>query len=390
MKRILIFAGTRPEVIKMAPVIRALKNMPDTFEVRICSTGQHRELISTAFADFDVVPDIQLNVMSANQSLSQLSGRLFGAIGDLVQNEMPDAVLVQGDTTTVMIAALCAFYRNVPVGHVEAGLRSHDINAPFPEEMNRRIATLASTWFFAPTERAGANLLAEGIPAASIYVTGNTVVDALLQTVSGISKTPPVLPDSIERLVVAGQRIVVVTGHRRENFGRGLENICDALVRLARAHPDVAFVYPLHLNPNVVGPVTDRLSGIENIYLEKPLPYSAFIRLMDLSLLILTDSGGAQEEGPSLRKPVLVMRDVTERPEGVEAGTSILVGTDAERIFTEVHRLLTDSSLYATMTSAGNPFGDGTAGKNIAMILCRLLAPNDSANRDACLDNVAS
>lgn len=385
MKRIFVFIGTRPEAIKMAPVVKALKRMPEIFEVRVCSTGQHKEMISTALADFDIVPDVEFDVMSPDQSLSQLSSRLFGAIGDLMHNETPNAVLVQGDTTTVMIASLCAFYRNIPVGHVEAGLRSHDMMAPFPEEMNRRITTLASTWFFAPTEHARANLLSENIAAAAVHVTGNTVVDALQWTVASIHKAPPILPPKIERLSCTGQRIVLITGHRRENFGRGLENICDALVRLARTHPDVAFVYPLHLNPNVLGPVTERLANIENIYLEKPLPYGAFIRLMNLSHFVLTDSGGVQEEGPSLGKPVLIMRAVTERPEGIEAGISTLVGTDSSQIFAQAHRLLVDNALYANMVSARNPFGDGTAGERIAAILCRDLASNPGRSCDGIL-----
>jgi UDP-N-acetylglucosamine 2-epimerase len=375
VKRLLIFAGTRPEAIKVAPVVRALREMEDVFEARLCSTGQHREMLQQAFADFDLAPDVDLKVMAHDQTLAALSGRLFPAIDGLLERERPDAILVQGDTTTVQIAALCGFYRSIPVGHIEAGLRSGDLAAPFPEEMNRRIATQASRWHFAPTERARANLLAEHVPDEAIFVTGNTVIDSLLEMAARVRRMPPPLPPRLEALAGSGRPIVLITGHRRESFGQGFEDICTALARLAKAHPDVAFVYPVHLNPNVSEIVGARLSGIDNIMLERPLAYRAFVRMMDVSRLILTDSGGVQEEAPSLGKPVLVMREVTERPEGVEAGVSRLVGSDPEVIVKAVGELLTDEAAYRRMASAQNPYGDGTAGRRIAAVLRAALSP---------------
>jgi UDP-N-acetylglucosamine 2-epimerase (non-hydrolysing) len=332
MKRILVFAGTRPEAIKIFPVVRALRQMADAFEVRICASGQHREMLAQAFADFGLVPDIDLAVMAPGQSLASLSGRLFSAIDEVLERERPDAILVQGDTTTVQVASLCGFYREIPVGHIEAGLRSHDLHAPFPEEMNRRITTLTAAWHFAPTELARRNLLAEAIPADTVFVTGNTVIDSLLEMVERVRRDPPPLPPRLVAVAASGRPIVLVTGHRRESFGRGFEDICSALKRLAERHPDACFVYPVHLNPKVKDVVTARLSGVPNIILEAPLTYRPFVRMMDICRLILTDSGGLQEEGPSLGKPVLVMREVTERPEGIEAGVSRLVGSDPDVI----------------------------------------------------------
>jgi UDP-N-acetylglucosamine 2-epimerase len=369
MKRILIFAGTRPEAIKVAPVVRALRDLGEAFEVRLCSTGQHGEMLEQALADFELSPDIELEVMAPGQTLAGLSGRLFPAIDALLEREQPDAILVQGDTTTVQVAALCAFYRRIPLGHIEAGLRSGDLAAPFPEEMNRRIATLAARWHYAPTERARRNLLAEQIPEAAILVTGNTVIDALLETVERTRRAPPPLPSALAAVVASDRPMVLITGHRRESFGQGFQDICMALRRLADAHPETAFVYPVHLNPNVLDIVTGQLSGVPNILLERPLAYRAFVRMMDRARLILTDSGGVQEEAPSLGKPVLVMRSVTERPEGVEAGVSLLVGSDPDTIVREVSRLLTDEAAYRRMASASNPYGDGAAGRRIAAAL---------------------
>ncbi len=367
--RILVVAGTRPEAIKLAPVVRALRALGQVFDVRLCSTGQHREMLAQAFADFDLAPDSELEVMQSNQTLAGLSARLFCAIDELLAQEHPDAVLVEGDTTTVEVAALCAFYRQVPVGHVEAGLRSHDLSLPFPEELNRRITALATTWHFAPTALAKCNLEAEGIRPESVFVTGNTVVDALLDTRERVRKAPPPLPQRIESAMARKSPIVLITGHRRESFGQGFRNICDALHSLARSHPQTTFVYPVHLNPSVRQPVHERLANIENIVLEEPLAYRAFVRLMEASRLILTDSGGIQEEGPSLGKPVLIMRDVTERPEGVEAGVNCLVGTLPDSIVSGVEELLSNEQTYKRMSAARNPYGDGTAAKQIAAIL---------------------
>lgn len=374
MKKILVLAGTRPEAIKMVPVVRALQAMDDVFAVTLCASGQHKEMLAQAFADFDLAPDLDLGVMAPSQTLAGLSARLFAAVDDLLARETPDALLVQGDTTTAQVAALAAFYRRIPVGHVEAGLRSHDLEAPFPEELNRRIISMVGRWHFAPTPLARQNLLDEKVPAASIHVTGNTVVDALLEMRGRIAKDPPALPPRIEALMAARAPIVLVTGHRRESFGQGFENICEGLRRLAERHPDVSFVYPVHLNPRVGEIVRARLGHIANVVLEAPLSYKPFVRLMDASRLLLTDSGGLQEEGPSLGKPVLIMRKTTERPEGVIAGVNALVGADADAIFAGVHRLLSDPAAYASMAQAKNPYGDGTAGTQIAAILRKSLA----------------
>jgi UDP-N-acetylglucosamine 2-epimerase len=377
MKKVLVLAGTRPEAIKMVPVVRALRAISDMFDVRLCASGQHKEMLEQAFADFDLKPDVDLGVMEPAQTLASLSARLFTAVDALLEREKPDAILVQGDTTTAEVASLCAFYRRIPLGHVEAGLRSHDMEAPFPEEMNRRVISMVGTWHFAPTELAKKNLLDEKVPAASIFVTGNTVIDALLEMRERIRKSVPALPPKIEAVLAAKRTIVLITGHRRESFGQGFENICEALRQLAERHTDVSFIYPVHLNPAVGEIVRARLGGIGNIVLEAPLSYKPFVRLMDASKLLLTDSGGLQEEGPSLGKPVLIMRKTTERPEGVTAGVNKLVGTDVESIFGNVDQLLTDSAAYAQMASTKNPYGDGTAGQQIAEILLSTLVAGE-------------
>jgi UDP-N-acetylglucosamine 2-epimerase len=369
MSKVLVFSGTRPEAIKMVPVVRALRASSGAFDVRLCASGQHKEMLVQAFADFDMTPDIDLGVMEPNQTLASLSARLFAAIDTLLEREKPDLILVQGDTTTAEVAALCAFYRRIPVGHVEAGLRSHNMEAPFPEEMNRRLIGMVATWHFAPTELSKRNLLDEKVSPSSIFVTGNTVLDALIEIRERILGDVPPLPPRIAALVAARRPIVLITGHRRENFGQGFENICEALRRLAERHPDAAFVYPVHLNPAVGGIVNARLAHIANVFLEPPLSYKPFIRLMDASRILLTDSGGLQEEGPALGKPVLIMRATTERPEGVEAGVNRLVGTDPDTIFAAADELLSDAAAYAKMAKAKSPFGDGTAGKQIAEIL---------------------
>jgi UDP-N-acetylglucosamine 2-epimerase (non-hydrolysing) len=368
VKKVLIFAGTRPEAIKMVPVVRALRASTNV-QVMLCSSGQHREMLEQAFADFDLKPDVDLGVMQPEQTLANLSARLFTAIDALLARENPDAILVQGDTTTAEVASLCAFYRRIPLGHVEAGLRSHDLEAPFPEEMNRRVISIVGRWHFAPTMLAKQNLLDEHVSASTIHVTGNTVIDALLEMRERIRKNAPSLPARIEAALASGKPVVLITGHRRESFGQGFESICEALRRLAEKHKDVNFIYPVHLNPAVGQIVRVRLGNIANIVLEAPLSYKPFVRLMDASTLLLTDSGGLQEEGPSLGKPVLIMRRTTERPEGVTAGVNKLVGTDVENIFDGVDRLLTDKAAYAQMASIKNPYGDGAAGKRIADVL---------------------
>jgi UDP-N-acetylglucosamine 2-epimerase len=367
--KVLVCAGTRPEAIKMVPVCRALRARPERFEIRLCSTGQHREMLRQAFADFGVVPDIELDVMVPNQTLAGLSARLFDAVDALLARERPGVLLVQGDTTTVQIAALCAFYRGVPVGHVEAGLRSRDLRSPFPEELNRRIAGMVSDFHFAPTQEAKQNLLAEGLPEGRVLVTGNTVIDALLWMAEEVRRHPPSLPPEVEPLVTGGGRFVLITGHRRESFGSGFERICEAIRQLASSHPDVGFVYPVHLNPRVRDTVHSLLDRIPSVRLIEPLSYRPFIRLMDACSLILTDSGGIQEEAPSLGKPVLVMRDVTERMEGVRAGVCRLVGTDSATIVRETARLLDDPAAYEAVARAANPYGDGHAAERIVSAL---------------------
>lgn len=373
-KKVVVFAGTRPEAIKVISVVQALRAAPDDFDVCLCSVGQHREMLMQAFADFGVTPDASLDVMSQNQSLAGLSARLFTAIDEFLAAQSPDIILVQGDTMTVQVAALTAFYRRIRVGHIEAGLRSHDMAAPFPEELNRRVASLVTDVHFAPTELSKKNLLAEQVPADRIFVTGNTVVDALYLMLERLKHEHVALPERVEAALAEGRRIVLVTGHRRESFGPGFENICTALRKIAEAHPDVRIVYPVHMNPKVREVVNRVLSGQAGIYLEEPLTYKPFQRLMAASHIILTDSGGIQEEGPALGKPVLVMRDVTERPEGVESGVNKLVGTDVDTIVRETARLLDDAAAYQAMSAGKNPFGDGTAGAQIVAILKAMFA----------------
>ncbi|HWR02656.1 MAG TPA: UDP-N-acetylglucosamine 2-epimerase (non-hydrolyzing) [Humidesulfovibrio sp.] len=366
--KVLILAGTRPEAIKVAPVVLALRE-DSRYECVLCSSGQHREMLRQAFADFGLVPDRDLDVMVTGQTLASLSSRLFAEVDRLLVDEAPDWVLVQGDTTTVMCVALCGFYRGIKVAHLEAGLRSFDLQAPFPEELNRRVASIVADLHFAPTDTARENLLAEKIAADRILVTGNTVIDALLYIRDQVRAERGILDPRVQKALAEGKRLVLITGHRRENFGDGFLSICRAIRRLADSHPDTLFVYPVHLNPNVRQPVLELLSDRAGVLLLEPLPYKAFIALMDASTVILTDSGGVQEEAPSLGKPVLVMRDVTERPEGVAAGAAKLVGTDEEVIVAEVSRLLDDPEAYARMTNTINPYGDGRAAQRIIAAL---------------------
>jgi len=363
--RLLTIIGTRPEAIKMAPVILEIQRAADRFHHTLVSTAQHREMLDQVLTVFGITPDVDLGLMQPNQSLADLTARALTTLTKVFVAHRPTLVLLQGDTTTVMAAALAAFYQRVPVGHVEAGLRTFDRQNPFPEEINRRIASVLSDLHFAPTERARANLLAEGVPAESVFVTGNTIVDALRQ----MPLTDPFASESLRQLPLAGRRLIVVTAHRRENHGDPLRNICRALRVLAEKFSDVTIVYPVHLNPNVRQVVQADLGGAPAIHLIEPLPYPDLLRLLARSELILTDSGGIQEEAPSLHKPVLVLRETTERPEVIEVGAGQLVGTDPDRIVTAASRLLTDRAAYEQMINVVNPFGDGCAAARIVQIL---------------------
>jgi UDP-N-acetylglucosamine 2-epimerase (non-hydrolysing) len=371
--------GTRPEAIKMAPVVRQLAGTAG-LRSRICVTGQHREMLDQVMGLFGLVADHDLALMRPGQDLFDVTAGALLGLRPVLRAERPDLVLVQGDTTTCMAAALAAFYERIPVGHVEAGLRTWDLAAPFPEEANRTLVSRLAALHFAPTEGSRANLLREGIAAETVHVTGNTVIDALLQ-VRGLLPAEPesrwqasLGPELYRDLVQLPGPVVLITGHRRESFGAGFTELCSAIAGLARAHPDWRFVYPVHLNPNVRRPVFEILGGLANIALIEPLDYLPFVWLMDRADVILTDSGGIQEEAPSLGKPVLVMRDVTERPEAVGAGTVRLVGTSRARITAELERLLGDRSAYEAMARAHNPYGDGRAAERIAVAICRLAA----------------
>ena len=365
MIKISTILGTRPEAIKLAPIILALETHP-LFQGHLCVTAQHRELLDPMLEVFGIEADTDLDLIRPDQTLAGLTARAVEGIDRYLAEEKPDLVLVQGDTTTVLCGALAAFYHGIPLGHVEAGLRTGNLQAPWPEEANRSLTTRLGTLHFAPTETNRQNLLKEGIPAESITVTGNTVIDALFIALERIGKKPPEVPDLTpgELESWGDAPVVLITGHRRESFGPGMESICRAIAKLARRFPETHFVYVVHLNPNVREPV-GRILGAdwrgENLHLVNPLPYLPFVYLMNRSTLILTDSGGIQEEAPSLGKPVLVLRDVTERPEGLEAGTVKLVGTGIEKIVEETSRLLTDETALAAMSRAQNPYGDGEA-----------------------------
>jgi len=377
-QRVLIVVGSRPEAVKMAPIFMAMRGRPESFEPVLCSTGQQLHMIPQALAEFGLTPDLSLDVMQPDQTLAELTARLMTQLDRAITTERPDWVLVQGDTTSAMTAALAGFYRRVPVGHVEAGMRTHDQFSPFPEEVNRRVISQCATLHFAPTARCESNLLAEGVPAGRVHVTGNTVIDALLWTRERVREAGPPLPAEVrERL--GARRLVLVTSHRRESFGRGLENICLALRDLGRALDDVLLVFPVHPNPRVRGPVLSILGAEPNVLLVEPQPYRSFVGLMDGSELILTDSGGLQEEAPSLGKPVLVLRETTERPEGVEAGCARLVGTSRREITGAAVELLSDPAAYARMTGAPDIYGDGRAAPRIASILSKAAAAPDPA-----------
>jgi UDP-N-acetylglucosamine 2-epimerase (non-hydrolysing) len=378
-KTIALVVGTRPEVIKMAPVWFALRDSA-RFQPLLISTGQHREMLEQAFTVFGLKPDVDLGLMQPGQTLSDLTARVLTSMTTALRAHRPAAVLVQGDTTTVLGTALAAFYERIPIGHVEAGLRTHNLDAPWPEEMNRRLTDPISRWCFAPTEWSAANLTAERVPAASVHVTGNTVVDALLWVKAKLARSGLTtgqlaqrcsIPEAFSRefLSLGGKRFILITGHRRESFGQGFEQICQAIAELARRYPDLGLLYPVHLNPNVQEPVRRILGSNPRVALIPPVGYEDFISLMDRCHLVLSDSGGVQEEAPSLGKPVLVMRDTTERPEGVTAGTCCLVGTDPSRILHEAGRLLDDGANYAHRSTLRNPYGDGTAAQRIVRVL---------------------
>lgn len=363
--RILILIGTRPEAIKLAPVILQLRKS-STLAPIVCSTGQHKEMLESAMNEFDIHPEIELNVMTHNQSLPELMGRLLLGLGKTIRKIKPSCIIVQGDTTTVLAGALSGFYSDIPVGHVEAGLRSGDMYAPYPEEFNRKATSLATRWHFAPTKMSAQNLIHEGIEQKKILVTGNTVVDSLLYMQKIVRNKVPQLPEKIENLIKENIPYILITGHRRENFGQGMESICDAISHLATIHPEHAFVYPVHLNPRVSEVVNSRLRSFPNVFLIDPCPYKPFLRLLDNCLFIMSDSGGVQEEAPSLGKHVLVMRETTERPEGVDAGVCRLVGTDVNKIITEADILIkTTPDISQTI----NPYGDGRASERIVSFL---------------------
>ncbi|MCH5335639.1 MAG: UDP-N-acetylglucosamine 2-epimerase (non-hydrolyzing) [Alistipes sp.] len=378
MKTILLVFGTRPEAIKMCPLVQELARRRDEFRPVVCVTGQHREMLDQVLRIFSIEPDYDLNIMKQGQDLYDVTARVLVGMRSVLDEVQPDMVLVHGDTTTSTAAALAAFYRRIPVGHVEAGLRTHNIYSPWPEEMNRQITGRIASYHFAPTSLSRDNLLTEGVPEAAVTVTGNTVIDALLAVVGKIAADPALAASLDSALAAAGydtarldgRRMVLITGHRRENFGDGFISICRAIKHLAAKFPEVDFVYPMHLNPNVRKPIREvfgeDLSGLGNMFFIEPLEYLSFVRLMERSAVVLTDSGGIQEEAPGLGKPVLVMRDTTERPEALEAGTVKLVGTDYEAIVGEVSRLLNDSEAYERMSRATNPYGDGMACRRIA------------------------
>ncbi len=369
MKRLLFVVGTRPEAIKIAPVLRALEEISanvGSIEFRVCVTAQHRQLLDQVLELFKIYPDYDLNIMRGGQDLTDTTSRALTGLRDVLTALKPDCVIVHGDTNTTLSACLAAYYQKIPVAHIEAGLRTNNIYSPWPEEINRRVTSVIASLHFAPTERARSNLIAQGVSPDSIHVTGNTVIDALLWATSLLDaeKVEQISQAWFPKLDTA-KRLILVTGHRRENFGGGFQNICDALKRIV-SRKDVEIIYPVHLNPNVRVPVNEYLAGDSSIHLIEPLDYLPFVYLMTRSHLILTDSGGIQEEAPSLGKPVLVMRDTTERPEGIEAGAVKLVGTNSDTVVAAVNMLLDDKEIYDKMSTASNPYGDGRAASRIA------------------------
>jgi len=365
MKKILIVFGTRPEAIKMAPVVKEFEKHKNLLDVKVCVTGQHREMLDQVLEFFEIVPDFDLNIMKPKQNLYDVTSNILLNIKHVLAEFCPDIVFVHGDTSTTFTASLASFYQKIDIGHVEAGLRTDNIYSPWPEEANRQLIARLATYHFAPTEKSKANLIKENIQESNIIITGNTAIDALLLTLDKINED--IKFKIIERLsylgynLKANKKIILVTGHRRENHGEGFIRICTALKKIAIYNPSIDIVYPVHLNPNVQKPVNEILSGLRNIYLIEPLKYQEFVYIMDKSYFVITDSGGIQEEAPSLGKPVLVMRDTTERPEAVEAGTVKLVGTDVALIVSESQKLIDNQDYYNTMSRASNPFGKGNA-----------------------------
>ncbi len=375
MKKVLIVFGTRPEAIKMAPLIKEFEKNSDTFEMKVCVTAQHREMLDQVLDLFEIVPHYDLDIMRAGQDLYDITSKVLLGMRDILTTFSPDIVLVHGDTTTTIATALASFYQKIPVGHVEAGLRTGDIYSPWPEEANRLLTTQIARYHFAPTITNKENLMREHVNETDVVVTGNTVIDSLFMVIEKIN-TDNTLKEKIQNTIAAlgysydpEKKLILITGHRRENFGKGFLNICQSLKKLAQQYSDVDFVYPVHLNPNVQKPVNEILSGIDNVYLISPLDYLPFVYLLSKCHLVLTDSGGVQEEAPSLGKPVLVMRNTTERPEALEAGTVLLVGTDQETIVNNVSRLLEDELAYKKMAYAHNPYGDGSASVKIVNFL---------------------
>jgi len=376
-RKVLLVFGTRPEAIKMAPLYHGLRESSD-FQTTVCVTAQHRQMLDQVLKVFEVSPDIDLDLMKPGQDLFDVTASVLLGMREVFRQHRPDVVLVHGDTTTTLATAMAAFYAGVPVGHVEAGLRTHDVYAPFPEEFNRQVASKVTRWHFAPTPFSKQNLLAENVPDESITVTGNTVIDALLWVLDRIEANPE------RRSAIAGflsdrlqfnwreTRFVLITGHRRENFGDGFLQICEGIKELAKRYPSVHFVYPVHLNPNVQQPVKEILDGLDNVHLVGPLDYEPFVFLLKHSHIVLTDSGGIQEEAPSLGKPVLVMRDVTERPEAIDAGTVRLVGANRQRIVENICELLNNEESYRSMSRAHNPYGDGKACARIIEVLRKI------------------
>ena len=386
MKKIMLVFGTRPEAIKMAPLVKEFQKDTDNFQTIVCVTGQHREMLDQVLHIFDIHPDYDLNIMKQGQDLYDVTARVLIGMRDVLQEARPDLVLVHGDTTTSTAAALAAFYQQIPVGHIEAGLRTHNIYSPWPEEMNRQITGRIATYHFSPTSLTKKNLLAEGIAEERITVTGNTVIDALYHVVRQIKNKDNLRQQLTNELERAGYKIsrlaeqsnrklVLITGHRRENFGKGFIAMCKAIKTLAKKYPKVDFVYPMHLNPNVRKPIQEVFGDthLPNMFFIEPLEYLPFVYLMEQSTIVLTDSGGIQEEAPGLGKPVLVMRDTTERPEALDAGTVKLVGTDFIKILDETSRLLEDQNLYDQMSKAVNPYGDGLACQRIVTQIRKIL-----------------
>ncbi|MBD5351697.1 MAG: UDP-N-acetylglucosamine 2-epimerase (non-hydrolyzing) [Bacteroides sp.] len=379
MKTIMLVFGTRPEAIKMAPLVKEFQKYPEQFKTQVCVTGQHRQMLDQVLEIFDIVPDFDLDIMKQGQDLFDVTSRVMLGMREVLSSAKPDIVLVHGDTTTSTAAALAAFYCQIPVGHVEAGLRTHNIYSPWPEEMNRQITGRIASYHFAPTELSKNNLLKENVEQQQIYITGNTVIDALYWVIKKIKENGELQSQLSEELKEAGydvsrnRPLVLITGHRRENFGDGFISICRAIKTLSQKFPDVDFVYPMHLNPNVRKPIKEvfgeNLSNLGNMFFIEPLEYLSFVFLMEKATIVLTDSGGIQEEAPGLGKPVLVMRNTTERPEALEAGTVKLVGTDYDKIVAEVSNLLTDPAYYSSMSQAVNPYGDGMACERIMTIL---------------------